>query len=422
VCQFSIKRFLLILRFGLFISGKLRSRWVNSLEAQVQTKPRLSSGYPTRHNSPNSRAFAESAAGTNVASSERRRRCAGRVKMSESGSDPLKPDHSIPDSVLRSTKSTKSHPSRIHSASGGTRFTTRTAVYVGVLLVGIAALSLAAYVVLRSSASAPLQTEGAASQVTNAGGQSAQANDQEDKSIISQLFGSERTAASDSQHEYWPIYAARVTMRLLLASLLAAMLAFRPHKYIPALKRNPYVAQTQILLAVVASALMMIVADNAARAFGIFAAASLVRFRTNIRDPKEITVLLINLAIGLATGVGRWELAVILSVFVLATLWVLEYSESKQAVRSMQLKVKSREVSTTDEILRDVFARHRLTAELRELDREDEEHPLGRIIYYVTLGARVSTDQLSEEIFSADSHNIDTVEWHQKKSVSYTYR
>ena len=37
-------------------------------------------------------------------------------------------------------------------------------------------------------------------------------------------------------------------------------------------------------------------------------------------------------------------------------------------------------------------------------------------------GPRVSTDELSEEILSADLHNIDTVEWHQKKSVSYAYR
>ena len=78
-----------------------------------------------------------------------------------------------------------------------------------------------------------------------------------------------------------------------------------------ALKRNPFVAQTQILLAIVAAALMIIVGDNAARAFGIFGAVSLVRFRTNIRDPKEITVLLISLALGLAAGVGRWDLALI---------------------------------------------------------------------------------------------------------------
>ena len=60
----------------------------------------------------------------------------------------------------------------------------------------------------------------------------------------------------------------RLTLRLLLAALLGAALAFRPRKKILALKRNPYVSQTQILLAIVAAALMIIVGDNAARAPG----------------------------------------------------------------------------------------------------------------------------------------------------------
>ena len=298
----------------------------------------------------------------------------------------------------------------------------RRSLGVAGVLLAIAGLSLAAYVVFeRSSEPVSGQTESAA-QVTGAAGESPPAGDRGGESVISQLFGSDKSPTVEGERESWLVHAARVTLRLLLALLLAAMLAFRPHKYIPALQRNPYVAETQILLAVVASALMMIVADNAARAFGIFAAASLVRFRTNIRDPKEITVLLISLAIGLATGVGRWELAVILSVFVLATLWGLEYFESRQVVRSMQLKVKTHSVAETDEVLQGLFERHRLPAEVRELDREDEEDSLGRIVYYVTVGPRVSTDQLSEEIFSADPHNVDTVEWHQKKSGSYTYR
>ena len=90
------------------------------------------------------------------------------------------------------------------------------------------------------------------------------------------------------------------------------MLAFRPRKGFPLFQRNLYVAQTQILLSAVAAALMMIVGDNAARAFAIFAAVSIVRFRTNIRDPKEVTVLLISLALGLAAGVGRWDLGLAL--------------------------------------------------------------------------------------------------------------
>jgi uncharacterized membrane protein YhiD involved in acid resistance len=216
--------------------------------------------------------------------------------------------------------------------------------------------------------------------------------------------------------------AARITLKLALAALLSAMLAFRPRKDLPVLQRNPYVAQTQILLAVVAAALMMIVADNAARAFGIFAAASLVRFRTNIRDPKEITVLLISLAIGLSAGVGKVEVAVILSLFVLIMLWVLEYYEPAQVFRALELTVMTRKVDETDEILREIFEKHNIATELRLVDREDPAEPLGKIIYYLNINPSTSTDKLSEEIFSSDPDNIDSVKWDQKKSTSYIYR
>ena len=216
--------------------------------------------------------------------------------------------------------------------------------------------------------------------------------------------------------------AARITLRLALAALLTSLLAFRPRKDVPTMQRNPYVGQTQILLAVVGSAMMMIVADNAARAFGIFAAASLVRFRTNIRDPKEITVLLVCLGIGLATGVGKIEMAIILALFVLVMLWVLEYYEPAQVFRALELTVMTRKVDETDELLREIFDRYQLTSELRITDREDEADPMGKIVYYVNLNPHISTDKLSEEIFASDPQNIDSVSWDQKKSQSYIYR
>jgi hypothetical protein len=121
--------------------------------------------------------------------------------------------------------------------------------------------------------------------------------------------------------------ALQIVLRLLFAVILSGILAFRPRADVPLFRRSLFVSQTQILLAVVAAALMMVVGDSAARAFAIFAAASLVRFRTNIRDPKEITVLLISLALGLAAGVGRWELGIALCLFALALLWLLEFNE-----------------------------------------------------------------------------------------------
>lgn len=213
-----------------------------------------------------------------------------------------------------------------------------------------------------------------------------------------------------------------VTLRLTLATLLAAMLAFRPRRVRNIIRRNPFVAQTQILLAVVSSALMMIVGDSAARAFGIFAAVSVVRFRTNIRDPKEVTVLLVSLSIGLATGVGRWELAVILSLFTLLLLWGLEYREPELLFRAMELTVKTKNVDSTQEVLLRLFRKYRFDAEMRTIDRPDADDEVGCVVYHVNVSPLVSTDRLSEEILSADSPNIDSVEWDQQKNPAHYYQ
>ena len=239
--------------------------------------------------------------------------------------------------------------------------------------------------------------------------------------FIDRLFGSQHTTAYASG-DSWAETMGRITARFVLAALLGAALAFRPRKRILALKRNPYVSQTQILLAIVAAALMIIVGDNAARAFGIFAAVSLVRFRTNIRDPKEITVLLISLALGLSSGVGRWDLAVVLALFSLIVLWLLEWREPELIFRSMELKVMTKNVVSTQKALRDVFKQHGFDKELRAVDREATEDSPGSIVYSVDVSPTVSTDEISADILAIDGQNVQGIEWDQKKSYSYLYQ
>jgi hypothetical protein len=230
------------------------------------------------------------------------------------------------------------------------------------------------------------------------------------------------TGSNNSEKGHWAYEALSVLGRLLLAVGLSSVLAFRPRQDVPLFKRSLFVSQTQILLSVVAAALMMIVGDNAARAFAIFAAVSLVRFRTNIRDPKEITVLLISLALGLAAGVGRWELGIGLCVFALALLWLLEYNESAQVFRSMELTIKSRNTEATQEILKKIFKKYGVDAEVRELDPPDDDEPIGSIVYYLNLRLNLSTDHLSDRIMRLDPNNIEGIQWSQKKGASGIYQ
>ncbi|HEX8720730.1 MAG TPA: DUF4956 domain-containing protein [Pyrinomonadaceae bacterium] len=247
-----------------------------------------------------------------------------------------------------------------------------------------------------------------------------------DDSPFSQALGGspaqQREPGAQAEHNDWLMTFASVMVRLALAALLAAALAFRPRRFGAGLKRNPFVAQTQILLAVVASALMMIVGDSTARAFGIFAAASLVRFRTNIKDPKEITVLLLVLAIGLSTGVGRWELGLVFTFFVLLLLWGLEYRETEMVTRAMELTVKTRNIGTTQDALLGLFRKYSFPSELRTIERADGDDGTGSVVYYVDVSPQASTDRMSEELLATDPKNIESVEWAQQKNTSYYYQ
>jgi len=120
--------------------------------------------------------------------------------------------------------------------------------------------------------------------------------------------------------------------------------------------------------------------------------------------------------------VGRWDMAVILTLFVLLALAVLGYFEQAQVFRSMELCIETRNVESTNAELTKMFNLHKFEAELRELNRQDEDDPMGKIVYLVTLNNELNTSKLSEEILAADTDNIDSVEWEQKETPTYIYK
>src|SRR4029450_7432829 len=115
-------------------------------------------------------------------------------------------------------------------------------------------------------------------------------------------------------------------LALPLATMLGPALAMRPRRR-GAPPRQSQVVQTQIILALIGSLVMIVVGSSLARAFGVVGAAGLVRYRAKIEDPKDAGVMLSTLAVGLACGVGQIPVAIFASVFVIAVLWVIEWFE-----------------------------------------------------------------------------------------------
>jgi uncharacterized membrane protein YhiD involved in acid resistance len=195
-------------------------------------------------------------------------------------------------------------------------------------------------------------------------------------------------------------------LRLPLAAILGAMLALRPkRKGTP--PRQVAVIQTQIILAVMAAVVMLVVGSNLARAFGVVGAAGLVRYRAKIEDPKDAGVMLSTLAVGLAAGVGVYLLAIFATVFILGLLWIVESFEPK-ATQTFTLKVTAKDPDRLKPQIEKLLSQYKLGFELRGASKED-------LHYEVKIPLNRKNHRLSDLIQKIDPENISAVEWEEKK-------
>jgi uncharacterized membrane protein YhiD involved in acid resistance len=193
---------------------------------------------------------------------------------------------------------------------------------------------------------------------------------------------------------------------LPIATALGAALAFRPRRR-GTPPRSAAVIQTQIILSIVGALVMLIVGASLARAFGIVGAASLIRYRAKIDDPKDAGVMLSTLAIGLASGVGLYLLAIFATVFMLFVLMWIESLEPR-AHRSFTLTVKGSEQEQLKPTLERALRRRNGTFDLRREGTDVLE-------YEVQLPLDVRTEELSDEILSIGSPHRVAVEWDEHK-------
>jgi hypothetical protein len=197
-------------------------------------------------------------------------------------------------------------------------------------------------------------------------------------------------------------------IRLPVAALLSAMLAFRPRRR-GTPKRQAPVIQTQIVLALVGAMVMLVVGASLARAFGIVGAAGLIRYRAKIEDPKDAGVMLSTLAIGLASGVGLFLFAAFAAVFVLGVLLVIE-SIDPEPYLLFELTISAKDSAAMKESIEGVLRRRRIPFELVSTSTE-------KISYEVKLPLETHTEKVSDALMRLNPAQALNVKWDHKKET-----
>lgn len=119
------------------------------------------------------------------------------------------------------------------------------------------------------------------------------------------------------------ISPTNVVVNLVLAFVLSIIIAWVYKKTHKGLSYSQTFVMTLVIAGVVISAVMMVIGNNIARAFGAFGAFSLIRFRTAIKDAKDMSYIFLVLAVGMAVGTNNYWIAVITTIIVLAVIFIL---------------------------------------------------------------------------------------------------
>jgi len=228
-----------------------------------------------------------------------------------------------------------------------------------------------------------------------------------------QLTGLEPVTQKDLQTGQVPTTPFATHPFVELGKLIAAALigALVTAIHTPVTRDRPRsLEQAQTLLCVSGAMMMIIIGNSLARAFGIAGAAGIVRFRTPVDDPKDVTILFLLMGLGMAAGLGALAVAGLGTAFLCITLLVLDRMATQKArVMSVEMSAPGRQFPTSR--VEGVFVRNQVVFEPREISQGKNDIT---VKYHTWLDPRASLDELSAQLM-AEGMGVDSVSWDQVK-------
>ena len=201
-------------------------------------------------------------------------------------------------------------------------------------------------------------------------------------------------------------------LKLMAAAVIGLVVTAVHKRSHPDKPPSRSLAHAQVLFGVAGALLMIIIGDSLPRAFGALGAASIIRFRTPLKDPKEAAILFLLIGLGMACGGGALGVAALGTVFFCGFLLLLDRigrTEEKPRKMAVELVAEGREFPTAH--VRNVFAGSHIAFEPREVSQGKE----AAVKYHVVLDPKISLDELNAKLLESGASGIKSVAWEPVK-------
>ncbi|WP_027359798.1 DUF4956 domain-containing protein [Desulforegula conservatrix] len=114
---------------------------------------------------------------------------------------------------------------------------------------------------------------------------------------------------------------------ILLSFMLSSVIGVTYIKTFRGLSYSRNYVQAVILIAIIAATIIHAIGDSLARGLGMMGALAIIRFRTTLRDPRDIMFIFASIAAGIGCGVGTYNAAIFGTFGFIMTAFLLYYSQ-----------------------------------------------------------------------------------------------
>jgi uncharacterized membrane protein YhiD involved in acid resistance len=190
----------------------------------------------------------------------------------------------------------------------------------------------------------------------------------------------------------------------LLAGLCAFILSKIYQKYGKSLSNRTLFSSNFIILALTTMLIITVVKSSLALSLGVVGALSIVRFRSAIKEPEELTYLFLTMSVGL--GFGSGQRVITLLAFAGIIIFLISRGFFTKAISQEYNMLLSVASASLDKIHIDSITqsikKHTRSISLKRLDQSDEGT---EILLYVKFDSIADLNAASESIKSLD-HNL----------------
>ncbi|MCK5128731.1 MAG: DUF4956 domain-containing protein, partial [Clostridiales bacterium] len=141
-----------------------------------------------------------------------------------------------------------------------------------------------------------------------------------------------------------------VLINIIFAGLMSLLVRAVYIRYGKSLSNRKHFSSSFLLITICTTLIIALIQSSIALSLGLVGALSIIRFRTAIKEPQELTYIFLCIAIGLGFGANERILTLSAGLLILAILVIISFKTKNKIEEAYNLTIKSRKLEL-DEVV-----------------------------------------------------------------------